>query len=81
MGHYGGYTLDAFEQLLQLLTTVKGKFMLSSYPMSILSSYAEKTGWKMIELDLPRAAGGGRKIEILTVNYEVKTKYDVANAA
>jgi hypothetical protein len=25
----------------------------------------------MIELDLPCAVGGGRKIEILTVNYDV----------
>jgi len=71
MGHYGGYTVDDFENLLQLLTTVKGKFMLSSYPSDILSTYAEKARWKMIELDLPRSGGGGRKVEVLTVNYDV----------
>ena len=49
----------------------RDKFMLSSYPSDILSVYAELHGWNMIELDLPRAAGGGRKIEILTLNYNV----------
>jgi DNA adenine methylase len=43
MGHYGGYTLDDFERLLQVLTSIKGKFMLSSYSSDILSSYAERT--------------------------------------
>lgn len=69
MGHYGGYKIGDFESLLQLLTTIKGRFMLSSYPSEVLSAYAGKEGWNMIELDLPRAAGGGRKVEVLTLNY------------
>jgi len=73
MGHYGGYTLEDFEKLLQLLTSIKGKFMLSSYPSEILSLYIKKQGWTAIELDLPRTAGGGRKVEVLTMNY--KTNY------
>ncbi|OAV68103.1 hypothetical protein Barb6XT_01167 [Bacteroidales bacterium Barb6XT] len=44
MGHYGGYTLEDFENLLQLLTTVRGKFMLSSYPSDILTSHCRKSG-------------------------------------
>jgi DNA adenine methylase len=43
--------------------------MLSSYPGEILTEYALKSGWNMIEFDLLRAAGGGRKIEVLTMNY------------
>jgi DNA adenine methylase len=73
MGHYGGYKLGDFENLLNLLSTLKGKFMLSSYPSEILTDYAQKQGWNMIELDLPRSAGGGRKIEVLTMNYKVET--------
>jgi DNA adenine methylase len=73
MAHYGGYKLGDFENLLSLLSAVKGKFMLSSYPSEILTDYAQKQGWSMIELDLPRAAGGGRKVEVLTMNYEVDT--------
>ena len=33
----------------------------------------------MIELDLPRSAGGGRKIEVLTMNYKNRD-IDLANA-
>jgi DNA adenine methylase len=69
MGHYGGYTFEDFERLLQLLTTLKGKFMLSSYPSDILMEYALKFGWNIIEYDLSRTAGGGRKTEVLTMNY------------
>ena len=70
MGHYGGYTLSDFEALLQLLSGLNGKFMLSSYPSEMLTKYANLHRWKMIELELPRSAGGGRKIEVLTMNYE-----------
>jgi DNA adenine methylase len=73
MGHYGGYTLNDFENLLKTLSEIKGKFMLSSYPSEILLAYIEKQKWTAIELDLPRSAGGGRKVEVLTMNY--KTNY------
>ncbi|MDR3140549.1 MAG: DNA adenine methylase [Tannerellaceae bacterium] len=69
MGHYGGYTADDFERLLQLLGILKGKFMLSSYPSDILSRYAARAGWKTVEIEQPRTAGGCRKIEVLTMNY------------
>jgi DNA adenine methylase len=69
MGHYGGYTAGDFERLLQLLSAIKGKFMLSSYPSELLTQYALQSGWNTIEYDLPRAAGGGRKVEVLTMNY------------
>jgi DNA adenine methylase len=71
MGHYGGYTRADFEALLQLLTTVKGKFMLSSYPSGLLAEYTVRCGWNMFEYELPRSAGGGRKVEVLTMNYVV----------
>jgi DNA adenine methylase len=69
MGHYGGYTIEDFEKLLHLLSEIKGKFMLSSYTSEILTRYANKYGWNIIEYDLPRSAGGGRKVEVLTMNY------------
>ena len=47
--------------------------MLSSYASEILTEYANKNEWSVIELDLPRSAGGGRKIEVLTMNYSVDT--------
>jgi DNA adenine methylase len=72
MGHYDGYTIEDFKRLLQLLTNLEGKFMLSSYPSNTLTKYALKQGWNVIEYDLPRAAGGGRKVEVLTMNYQIK---------
>ena len=77
MGHYGGYTYDDFENLLKTLSNIKGKFILSSYPSDILTFYSKKEGWKMIELDLPRSGGGGRKIEVLTMNYDMNYICDV----
>jgi len=69
MGHYGGYTAADFEKLLQLLPTLKGKFMVSSYPSDLLEKYVKMNGWKSIEYELPRPAGKGRKVEVLTMNY------------
>jgi DNA adenine methylase len=64
MGHYEGYTANDFERLLKLLSILKGKFMLSSYPSEILSQYARSGGWKMIEYEQARSAGGGQKVEV-----------------
>jgi DNA adenine methylase len=70
MGHYGGYTREDFIALLEVLSGVKGKFMLSSYPSDILREYAGIHGWKVMEFALPRSAGGGVKTEVLTLNYD-----------
>lgn len=44
-GHYTGYTRDDMNRLLQLLSTVKGKFLLSSYPSDLLEQYTKQHGW------------------------------------
>jgi DNA adenine methylase len=72
MGHYGGYTKEDFVRLLELLSTLKGKFMLSSYPSDILSAYIKQNGWYSKEFEMSRPAGWGRKTEVLTMNYEIK---------
>jgi hypothetical protein len=72
MSHYEGYTLEYFQKLLQLLATLKGKIMPSSYPSELLSSFVQRAGWRIIELNLPRPAGGGRNTEVLTMNYDSK---------
>jgi len=69
MGHYGGYTIEDFRKLLEVCSGLQGKFMLSSYPSELLMEYALKNGWKVKEIEMPRAAGGGRKVEVLTMNY------------
>lgn len=75
-GHYDGYSIEDFEKLLQTLSAVKGKFLLSSYPSPILMKYAKEHGWYQwsLETGVSVAAKSGymkRKIEVLTANYPI----------
>ncbi|MFJ1424870.1 DNA adenine methylase [Capnocytophaga canimorsus] len=73
-GHYGGYTQEHFNGLLETLSNVKGKFLLSSYQNEELSKYVEQFGWhqKEIVLSLGSSHKKGRKREeILTANFEI----------
>lgn len=75
-GHYDGYSIEDFEKLLQTLASVKGKFLLSSYPSPILMKYAKEHGWHQwsLETGVSVAAKSGymkRKIEVLTANYPI----------
>jgi len=44
-GHYKGYSINDFEDLLKLLSKIKGKFLLSSYPSEILEKYVNEFNW------------------------------------
>jgi len=77
-GHYGGYTESNYKLLLDTLSNVKGKFLLSSYPSEILTQYAKKNGWYTLVFDKPLSAKKAvkgklrdRKIEVLTANYSL----------
>lgn len=77
-GHYAGYLIADFEQLLTTLSKLKGKFLLSTYPSEILSKYTAVNKWYTVEVKKPLAAakvtdGAKRKykIEVLTANYEI----------
>lgn len=72
-GHYGGYSLEDFERLLNVIQNLKGKFLMTSYPSEILDEYAEKNGWFQIKFEMHKSAShkeGERKIEVFTMNYE-----------
>lgn len=81
-GHYDGYTIDDFENLLKLLSEVKGRFLMSSYPSEILKKYTEDNGWNVrtIEQSVSVANGTGKpgkkKIEVLTANYDLSNPKD-----
>ena len=77
-GHYKGYTLDDYRRLLDQLSKLKGKFLLSSFPSEILDEYIEKNGWYTIAFDKVLAASKStsgktkpRKVEVLTANYPI----------
>lgn len=73
MGHYAGYKKADFEALLNVLGSIQGKFLLSSYSCDILKKYTEKNKWTSSEYTLLISAPLKRlnnKTEVLTCNYE-----------
>lgn len=73
-GHYDGYSESDFEALLFLLSKIKGKFLLSSYPSPLLKKYTIENGWNnwSVEQQVSVNAKGGKqktKTEMLTANY------------
>lgn len=76
-GHYDGYSIDDFEELLKTLSSLKGKFLMSSYPSDILTKYSKQNGWytRKVEQTVSVANGTGgagkKKIEVLTANYDL----------
>jgi DNA adenine methylase len=74
MGHYGGYTKKDFANLLECLTQIKGKFLLSSYPSDVLAEYTQKHGWKTYNKESKIAVThltNRTKVEVLTANYDI----------
>jgi DNA adenine methylase len=77
MGHYAGYSENDYRQLLERLSLIKGKFLLSSYPSDILEEFILKNGWFIKHFDKPLTAKKGvlgkardkRKTEVLVANY------------
>lgn len=68
-GHYDGYSKEDFESLLKALSSIEGRFLLSSYPSDLLTEYTERYGWKnkCIEQTVSVNKGRGKKkIEVLT---------------
>lgn len=75
-GHYDGYSLDDFQNLLKMLAGIKGKFLLSSYPSEPLLEAVKAYGWHLwsLEQKVTVNAKSGylkRKVEVLTANYPI----------
>ncbi len=76
-GHYAGYTEAHFEELLNTITNLKGKFLLSNYPSEMLNRYSEKYRRARLEikrrLTVNHKARGNYATEVLTGNYDFET--------
>lgn len=76
-GHFRGYTKEDFENLLKLLSKIKGRFLLSSYPSDLLHKFTKQYAWhtkkidKHISLSTNSKGGTKRKMEVLTSNYPI----------
>ncbi|MEO1417525.1 MAG: DNA adenine methylase [Bacteroidota bacterium] len=74
-GHYAGYNMEDFCHLLEALSSVEAKFMLTSYDYPELEDATIKNGWFTENHNLPLSAARGknvkktRKIEVITTNY------------
>jgi DNA adenine methylase len=74
-GHYDGYSIGDFEELLKTLSVIEGKFLLSSYPSNILKEYSKKFGWHTREIEQKVLVGNNyrktpkTKTEVFTTNY------------
>ncbi|WP_289029230.1 DNA adenine methylase [uncultured Algoriphagus sp.] len=75
-GHYSGYTQEQFEALLDELSVMEGKFLMSSYPNDALSAFVKENGWNQREISMRLGITGNqqRKTEVLTWNYELEKK-------
>lgn len=77
MGHYDGYSLTDYTELLDTLSKIKGKFLLSSYPSEVLDEFTKKYGWKTKSFDMRISVNAKceqrnkRKVEVLTANYDI----------
>ena len=74
-GHYDGYSEQDFENLLQLLSRIEGKFLLSSYPSDLLSRYTKANNWHQHKIEQQVSVARKKtklkkKIEVLTGNYQ-----------
>ncbi|MBQ0733888.1 DNA adenine methylase [Aquimarina celericrescens] len=77
MGHYKGYTEKDFIELLELLSKIKGKFLLSSYPSTVLDTYKKKYKWDQHVVEKKVAVTkqtNKKKTEVLTANYNIQKK-------
>jgi DNA adenine methylase len=75
-GHYGGYTNEDYERLLDTLSRIRGRFLLSSYPNEPLRTFAAKHGWNtkeiIVKLCVGKSAAKENRTETLTANYPLE---------
>lgn len=70
-GHYKGYMEADYKRLLDALTKIKGKFILSSYPNPILKTYIRKYKWNIHSVT--------KKVAVTKLTDKVKTEMMVFN--
>ena len=82
MGHYKGYSEKDFTELLNTLSNIKGRFLLSSYPSEILDKYTKKHKWHTLTKQTGVAVTKQTdkvKTEVLTANYPIQNNLNGAD--
>jgi DNA adenine methylase len=78
MGHYSGmFNDECLQELLKLLATLEGKFMLTMYPNESIQEVAKFNGWRIIEVERQisacKASARRKQIEWIVINYEIES--------
>jgi DNA adenine methylase len=68
IGQYGDNEMSdsKHEQLLNVLSTIQGKFILSGYRCELYDRYSDKCNWYRMDIDMPNNAAGGDVKRIMT---------------
>jgi DNA adenine methylase len=79
-GHYKGYTVQDLQSLVDVLSTIKGKFLLSNYNQPEIEFPAQ---WKKIEIDAYTSASLKKeqtsRTEVLWANYSIPSPHKTSN--
>lgn len=75
MGHYANMFNDQnLNELLALLVTLQGKFMLTMFPNDVIRKYVDDYGWRIIEVERQisacKASSRRKQVEWIVVNYD-----------
>jgi DNA adenine methylase len=75
LGPFKNYNIQDFENLLLVLSKIKGKFILSSYPSKLQATYAKKNKWHTKRITISVSISSNllvkrkKKVEVLTGNF------------
>jgi len=59
-------TVDQHKELLETLSKIEGKFLLSGYPSELYSQWRDRCGWNCHEMRIDNKAASGKSKEIKT---------------
>jgi DNA adenine methylase len=76
-GHYDGYSNADFAALLETLTSIQGKFLLSSFRNEARTEKTAANNWSQFEITMNKAMSTNtertlQKIEVFTANYSIE---------
>jgi DNA adenine methylase len=75
-GEYGNHemTVEQHRRLLECLSRIQGKFVLSGYPSGLYSEFKARFGWHLVEITIDNKASSKKekpqKTECLLMNYQ-----------
>lgn len=72
-------TTGEHKELLEVLATCKGKFILSGYPSKLYDDFAAANNWHYLDFEMPNHAAGGDKKRRMTER--VWMNYDCSDVA